>query len=47
MPGCYDDSKKIIKYIADNISSETYLNLMAQYYPEYKARNFLEINRII
>jgi putative pyruvate formate lyase activating enzyme len=35
----------IINYIAEKISKDTYLNLMNQYRPEYKARDDPQLNR--
>lgn len=36
---------KIINFIADEISPHTYINIMDQYYPAYKADNFPPLNR--
>lgn len=47
LPENIADSKKIIKFIADNISKNVYLNLMNQYRPEYKAKNYKELNKSI
>jgi putative pyruvate formate lyase activating enzyme len=35
----------IVQFLADEISPETYLNVMAQYRPTYKAHQYPEINR--
>ena len=35
----------IIKFLAEEISTNTYLNLMDQYRPAYRAMNFPELNR--
>jgi putative pyruvate formate lyase activating enzyme len=40
-------SEKVIKFIAENISKNVYLNIMLQYRPEYKAYKFKELNRSI
>jgi len=40
-------TKQIIKFLADEISTDTYLNLMAQYYPAYHASRYPELNRRI
>lgn len=48
MPGFVDNSKQVIDFIAEEISRDTYLNLMAQYRPAYKVGQFdryQEINR--
>jgi putative pyruvate formate lyase activating enzyme len=36
-----------MRYIAEEISSDTYLNVMGQYRPVYGASEFAEINRQI
>ena len=33
MPGCLDDTNAILRFLADEISPATYLNLMDQYHP--------------
>ena len=48
MPGLLGDTREIMRWIADNLSSDTYDNVMDQYYPTYKAETeprFAEINR--
>lgn len=40
-------TKQIVQFLADGISAHTYLNLMAQYYPTYKASSYPELNRRI
>ncbi len=45
MPGWVEDSKKIMEFIAEEISLNTYVNIMFQYRPLYKAREFPEIAR--
>ncbi len=47
MPGCTEDSKKIIDFIAENIGANTRLNIMEQYRPCYGAGSTPEINRTI
>ena len=37
MPGMLEETKAILKFLAGEISKDTYLNLMDQYYPAYKA----------
>ena len=36
---------KIVQFLVSEISPNTYLNLMDQYRPAYKAHHFLELNR--
>jgi len=39
LPGCVEDSKKILKWIMDEFGKDAYVALMAQYYPTYRAKN--------
>jgi putative pyruvate formate lyase activating enzyme len=48
MPGLLDDTREIMGWLASALSSDTYVNVMDQYYPAYKAATnprFAEINR--
>ena len=36
MPSYVDEGKSILSYIAENISTDTYVNLMEQYRPTFK-----------
>ena len=48
MPGLLDDTCEIMHWIAENMSRDTYVNVMDQYYPAHKAKTeprFAEINR--
>lgn len=38
-------TKDIVQFLAGEVSKNTYLNLMAQYYPAYQASRYPEINR--
>lgn len=38
-------TQEIIRFISNEISTNTYLNLMDQYRPSYKAHNYPELNR--
>lgn len=38
---------KVAKFLAEEVSENTYINIMDQYNPAYKARNFPELNRPI
>jgi putative pyruvate formate lyase activating enzyme len=40
-------TKQIVKFLAEEISTNTYLNLMAQYRPAYNAGRYPELNRRI
>ena len=47
MPGCLDETRAILEWIASEIGTDTYINLMDQYYPAGKVsrENYSEINR--
>ena len=47
MPGCLDETQSILEWIAGELGSDTYVNLMDQYYPAGKvsATSYSEINR--
>lgn len=46
MPGGLDDTRKIIRFIVEEISPNTYVNVMEQYYPAGKvgAEQHSELN---
>jgi putative pyruvate formate lyase activating enzyme len=37
----------VVRFLSREVSGNTYLNVMAQYRPEYKARGYFEIDRSI
>ncbi len=45
LPGGLAGTGEIVRFLAGQISPHTYLNLMDQYRPAYKARHFPELNR--
>ena len=45
MPGCLQDTGEIVRFLATEISPQTYVNIMDQYIPCYRAEEFNEINR--
>jgi putative pyruvate formate lyase activating enzyme len=48
MPGLLDDTREIMRWLAAVLSRDTYVNVMDQYYPAYKAETesrFAQINR--
>jgi putative pyruvate formate lyase activating enzyme len=47
MPGGVASSEAVLKFIAEEISSHSYVNIMDQYRPEYQAYEYSEINRRI
>jgi putative pyruvate formate lyase activating enzyme len=38
MPGQQEEASAIFRWLADNLSSDTYVNIMGQYRPEYQVR---------
>jgi len=47
LPNDLAGSEKIFEFLANEISKNTFLNIMDQYYPCYKAFQFPEISRRI
>lgn len=47
MPNNVSNTKEVVEWIADNLPKDTYLNLMSQYTPVYKASRYPEIARRI
>jgi putative pyruvate formate lyase activating enzyme len=50
MPGMLDETREIMKFIANELSPDTFVNVMDQYYPAYRAKTdakYAEINRRI
>ena len=47
MPGDVSGSLEIMEWIAENLPKDTYVNIMAQYRPAYKAYDYPEISRTI
>ncbi|MDW8056594.1 MAG: radical SAM protein [Elusimicrobiota bacterium] len=47
MPSNVSGSEQVIEWIAQNLPKDTYVNIMAQYTPQYKAYNYPEISRRI
>ena len=45
MPNNVGGTKEVIKWIAENLPSDTYLNIMSQYRPMYRAFDFPKISR--
>ena len=45
MPGCLEDTAEILHFLATEISPQTYVNIMDQYTPCYRAEEYNEINR--
>ena len=47
MPNNVGGSEKIMEWIAENLPKDTYVNIMAQYNPVYKAYDYPELSRRI
>lgn len=45
LPNNIQNSKKVLRWIKENIDEGVYINVMAQYFPAYKAKDINEINR--
>lgn len=45
LPGGIAGTEQIVRFLADEISTDTYLNLMDQYRPSYLAHQFPQLNR--
>jgi putative pyruvate formate lyase activating enzyme len=47
LPDDIAGSKKVIDFVADEISTDSYLNIMDQYHPSYNAFKYNKLNRRI
>ena len=47
LPDRIAGTEEVLKFVAENLSKTTYINLMRQYRPEHRAPEFKEINRRI
>ena len=47
LPNNLENSKKVLKWIKENIDEKVYVSIMTQYFPTYKAQEYQEINRKI
>jgi putative pyruvate formate lyase activating enzyme len=45
MPGLLDETEQILRFVADELGPDTYVNLMGQYYPAGRTEKFEEIDR--
>lgn len=45
MPGCLADTERVVTFLAEEISKDTWINIMDQYRPCFRADEFAEINR--
>jgi putative pyruvate formate lyase activating enzyme len=47
MPENLAATDEIMRFVAEEISPDTYVNIMAQYYPSHKAHEYRELKRRI
>jgi len=47
LPNGLAGTKKVFSFLADEISPDTYVSIMSQYFPAYRAKGFEELNRRI
>jgi putative pyruvate formate lyase activating enzyme len=47
LPGRLADTPEVVRFLAKEISPDTYLNIMDQYHPDYQAARFPQLNRPI
>ena len=45
LPNNIENSKKVLQWIKQNLEDYTYVSIMAQYFPTYKAKEVEELNR--
>ena len=45
LPSNIENSKKVLKWIKENMDKDVYVSVMAQYFPTYKAKQIENINR--
>ncbi len=45
LPTLTDQSKKILRFVHDEIGKDTFVSVMGQYFPSFRAAEFSEINR--
>ncbi|MCA6071144.1 MAG: radical SAM protein [Endomicrobium sp.] len=45
LPGNVENTKKVLDFIAKELSRDTFISLMAQYHPAYKSDKFQELSR--
>ena len=47
LPNNLAGSEAVLRYLADKVSKNTYVNIMAQYHPAFRSGDFPELNRRI
>ena len=47
LPNELENTKNVLKWIAENIDKKVFVSVMTQYFPTYKANEYEKINRKI
>jgi len=47
LPGGQAGTERVMRFIAEELSTDSYVNIMAQYHPEYRAAEYPELSRRI
>ena len=47
MPNYIQNTKGVLKWFKENLDDNIFISVMSQYFPSYKANEYLEINRKI
>ena len=47
LPGCIEDSKKVIRYLFETFGHNIYISIMNQYTPVRTFENFPDLNRTL
>ncbi len=47
LPNNIENSKQVLKWIKENLDNDIYVSIMAQYFPTYKAKEEMNLNRKI
>lgn len=45
LPNHIENSKKVLRWLKENMHEDIYINIMAQYFPSYQAKEMKELNR--
>lgn len=45
LPGNIENTRRSLKFIAEELSTDTYISFMAQYHPAYKSEKYAELSR--
>ncbi|MFO8034847.1 MAG: radical SAM protein [Candidatus Bipolaricaulota bacterium] len=45
LPGGLAGSENVLRFLAEEVSPDTFVNIMAQYYPTHRARDYPELSR--